>query len=143
MIAPNVLEQLVTAARQARRKAYAPYSRYAVGAAVLAASGAVYTGCNVENASFGLTVCAERVAVWNAITAGERSIVAVAVATGNGVAPCGACRQVLQEFAPAEGAQEADVLIVLDSGRRQRTLRLSELLPEAFRPQHLNGEDEG
>ncbi len=138
MIPQHVLDGLVTTARQASMHAYAPYSRYPVGAAVLAASGRVYAGCNVENASFGLTVCAERVAVWTAAAAGEREIVAVAVATPNGATPCGACRQVLQEFAP-RGAGSSDVIVLIADAKSYRTLSLSTLLPDAFKPHHLGG----
>lgn len=90
---------LVQAAREARRRAHAPYSRFRVGAAVATESGAVVTGCNVENASFGLSVCAERVAIQRAVAQGHRRLVAVAVAADrSAVMPCGACRQVMAEF---------------------------------------------
>ena len=92
---------LVRAATEARDRAHAPYSRYRVGAAVLTRSGRIVSGANVENASYGLTVCAERVALWNAVTQGERELVALAVVTEHGAAPCGACRQVLHELAPS------------------------------------------
>lgn len=96
------LEALLQAAKEAQKRAYVPYSRFAVGAALLTASGKVFTGCNVENASYGLTICAERVAVGCAVAAGERDFVAMAiVAPSPGpVSPCGACRQVLVEFNP-------------------------------------------
>ena len=89
-------------AEKARRQAYAPYSKFLVGAALLTRGGRVVHGCNVENASFGLSICAERNAVWKAVSEGERDFVAVAVTAGTagGASPCGACRQVLQEFAP-------------------------------------------
>ena len=92
-----------------------PYSRFAVGAAALAASGKVYTGVNIENASYGLTVCAERVAIWKAVSEGEREIKAVAVVTSNSVTPCGACRQVMAEFAPKAGGLTGTRLIVADA----------------------------
>jgi len=130
MISDDLVKKLVAQARQARQRAYAPYSHYLVGAAALAASGRIYTGGNVENASYGLTVCAERVAVTTAAAAGEREIVAVAVSTGNGVAPCGACRQVLAEFMPAQG--ERDVLVIVDKGDAYTLLHLRDLLPHAF-----------
>ncbi|HQE93786.1 MAG TPA: cytidine deaminase [Anaerolineae bacterium] len=119
--------QLVAQAIAVRQRAYAPYSGYPVGAAVLADDGRIYTGCNVENAVYPLTMCAERVAVVKALSEGARHIVAVAVATANGGTPCGACRQVLCEF----GAPEMPVFIArLDGSYRQWTL--AGLLPAAF-----------
>ena len=141
MIPSEKIAVLVDAARGARKNAYAPYSRYAVGAAALAASGNIYTGGNVENASYGLTVCAERVAVWAAAAAGEREIVAIAVATPNGATPCGACRQVLAEFAPAGDDPEQDMTVLIVGKQGHETLRLMrDLLPNAFRPHHLRRE---
>lgn len=127
-----VSEDLVARATAAREHAYAPYSRFKVGAAVRAASGRVYTGCNVENASFGHTCCAERVAVFNAVAEGEKAIVAVAVVTDTSppAGPCGACRQVLVEF----GA-EANATVVcanLSGDARETTVRA--LLPDHFDP---------
>ena len=92
--------ELIEAARAAQLSAYAPYSNFAVGAAVLLSDGTVYSGCNIENASFGLTVCAERVAIFNAVAAGRMDIVAIAVSTSAPklCKPCGACRQVIAEF---------------------------------------------
>ncbi len=125
---------LLDAALDARRRAYAPYSEFAVGAAVRAASGAVYTGCNIENASSGLTVCAERVAIWKAVEAGETSIQALAVVSVGGATPCGACRQVMVEFAVNLPVLVADV-----EGHAWLT-DLQTLLPDAF-PRHLYGDD--
>ena len=124
-------EKLVKAARSVMEQAYAPYSGFKVGAAVLGGSGAIYTGCNVENASYGLTVCAERAAVSNAVGAGEREIRAVAVANSSGkpAFPCGACRQVMAEFSPPGG--DVEIHIVSDVGVERHLL--SELLPHAFR----------
>jgi len=127
-------DELVALAAQARCHAYAPYSHFAVGAALLAQSGRVYTGANVENASYGLSVCAERVAVWKAVAEGERAFTAIAVVTENGVSPCGACRQVLAEFA---GDPQSLRLIVADAPGHRRTYTLAELLPEAFTPEQL------
>ncbi len=125
--------ELVRRAVEARSKAYAPYSGFAVGAALLTKDGRVFTGCNVENASYGLTVCAERVALFKAVSEGVREFRALAVACGQGpCAPCGACRQVLYEFAP-------DLLLILadGEGKAWETVRLSELLPRGFGPKEL------
>ena len=112
-------------ARQARSHAYAPYSKFSVGAALLGASGTTFTGCNVENLSFGLTICAERAAVCSAITAGERNFTGLAIVAESvqPVTPCGACRQVLAEFNP-----DLDICSSTTSGERFRA-RLSVLLP--------------
>lgn len=122
-------DALISAAQSARHHAYAPYSRYLVGAAILGADGQVYTGVNVENVSFGLTVCAERTALGTMVTAGCREIVAVAVSTGDGGTPCGMCRQALAEFAPDLAVP---MLCVGDDGERV-VMTLAELLPAAFR----------
>jgi cytidine deaminase len=124
--------QLVDAAVAAREKAYAPYSHYRVGAALLTAGGAVYTGCNVENATYGATICAERTAIVKAVSEGERDFLAIAVATEDGGTPCGICRQVLHEFAP-----EIWVIMVNLEGRVVRECALSALLPAAFGPESL------
>lgn len=122
-------QDLIAAATQARAAAYAPYSSFAVGAALLAADGRVFTGCNVENASYGLTICAERAAICSAIAANCREFAALAVVSEGGAFPCGACRQVLAEFAP-----NLRVLLV-DAGGHEpvRELTLAELLPHRFR----------
>jgi cytidine deaminase len=125
------IQELVTAAAAARAAAYVPYSGFAVGAALRSAGGRIFTGCNVENASYGLAVCAERNAVFQAVARGEREFVAVAVVTENGVTPCGACRQVLAEFSPQM------TVIVADTAGGRRTYCLPELLPHAFGPEHL------
>jgi len=125
------IRALVQVATAARDRAYVPYSHFAVGAALLSEDGRVYTGCNVENASYGLTICAERNAVFHAIAEGSRRFLAVAVVTANGVAPCGACRQVLTEFNP-----EMTVAIASTSGELQ-VLCLADLLPRAFSPTDL------
>jgi len=120
--------ELVAKALKARTNAYAPYSRFPVGAALLTAGGRVFTGSNVENASFGLTVCAERVAVFAAVAAGEREFRALAVAAGGDgyCRPCGACLQVLHEFAPALR------LLLADGRGRFEEKTVAELLPGAF-----------
>ena len=123
------MRELVEAAQAARERAYAPYSGFTVGAAVEASSGAVYTGCNVENASYGLTICAERVAVFRAVAAGEREIIALAVVSGPGATPCGACRQVLAEFT----SQPEEVTIIVVNGQGdERCYTLGQLLPASF-----------
>ena len=122
-------DEVVTAATKAGEAAYAPYSGFQVGAAVLTATGRIFTGCNVENVSYGLTVCAERVAVWNAVAAGEREVVAVAVVTdGPLVFPCGACLQVIQEFA----GTEPPVIIAANLEGAAEVRSLAECLPCAF-----------
>ncbi len=117
---------LYRAAQAARRNAYAPYSHFTVGAALLTEEGKVYSGCNIENASFGLSVCAERVAVWKAVSEGTRRIKGLVLILSRGT-PCGACRQVLAEF----GNPEMPVIVYNDAGER-RSYTLGELLPEAF-----------
>lgn len=124
--------ELVKRARQVRSKAYAPYSHYAVGAAIQTQSGKIFTGVNVENASYGLTVCAERNAVFQAVAAGEKEIQAVAVVTKNGGTPCGACRQVLGEFANGEM-----LVWVADARGRKKKFTLKELLPARFSSRQL------
>lgn len=119
-------QALIAAARMAREQAYAPYSGYRVGAALLGRSGRVYTGCNVENAVYPLCTCAERVAVVKAISEGEREFVALAVVTENGASPCGSCRQTLREF-----GEHLSVLIADGAGAYRET-PLSRLLPESF-----------
>jgi len=126
--------ELVEAAQAARARAYAPYSGFTVGAAVEAGSGAIYTGCNVENASYGLTICAERVAVFKAVAAGEREITALAVVSGPGATPCGACRQVLAEFAPQ--TEEVPIIVVNGQGDERR-YTLGQLLPANFSGEEL------
>lgn len=125
-------EYLIALALEARKKAYAPYSRFPVGAALLAESGQVYTGCNVENASYGLSICAERVALFKAVAAGERHFEAIAVVTETMATPCGACRQVLAEF----GEDELQI-IVADPEGLMEIYTLGELLPASFTSKHL------
>lgn len=122
-------EELVSAALAARSNAYAPFSGYFVGSAVLDDRGVVTPGVNVENSSYGLTICAERIAAGAAVAAGAKQLLAVAVATPGAESPCGACRQFLYELGP-----ECDLLLVdTESGEIARTVRLDELLPNGFR----------
>ena len=125
-------EQLVAAAIAASQHAYIPYSRYAVGAALLAGDGTVYTGCNVESASFSPTICAERTALVKAVSEGQREFTAVAVATRDAGSPCGVCRQLLYEFSPSLRVILAD----LDGNLRLSTT-LEDLLPHGFGPFNL------
>ena len=132
-LCPN-WKELCDASRAVRERAWAPYSKYYVGASVLAPTGEIFAGCNVENASFGLTICAERVAMCLAVTAGHRIVQAVCISLTGVAVPCGACRQFLHEFNP-------EVLILLDDLTQSteappEILRLSELLPRAFRLKH-------
>lgn len=130
------MEDLIKAAQAARANAYAPYSRFAVGAAVLAESGRVYSGCNVENASYGLTMCAERVAVYQAVAAGEKRLSALAVIadTSQPASPCGACRQVMAEFG-------IKTVTMCNTKGDSVTVKLAELLPCAFDKNDLPGDD--
>lgn len=129
---PALLDQLVQEAKAVRERAYAPYSRYQVGAAIATKKGSIYVGCNVENASFGATICAERGAIMQMIAHGERDPIACAVVTGDeGASPCGICRQVLAEFA----SDMPVVLVGLGSreGETGRVVQLADLLPLAFK----------
>jgi cytidine deaminase len=122
------MKKLISAARRAQRQAHAPYSKFKVGAALLTKSGKIYTGCNVENASYGLTICAERVAITKAVSEGHRQFQALAVICPSAQpTPCGACRQFMAEFGDL-------TVICADSRNLQRveTYRLSELLPHTF-----------
>lgn len=119
-------KELIERAAAARQQAYAPYSGYKVGAALLTASGRTYVGCNVENAVYPLSMCAERVAVFKAVCDGARDFEAIAVVTENGGAPCGSCRQVLREF----GA--ATVVLIADTDGNYRDTTVGDLLPDSF-----------
>ena len=132
---PAQLKKLKAAAKTAADRAYAPYSKFHVGAAVLTSTGKIYAGCNVENASYGLTNCAERTAIFNAVAAGEKNLrlvcVAVYTPTKTATAPCGACRQVIYEFGPRSrvisGCASPEIIDV----------SIDALLPGAFGPQDL------
>ena len=130
-------KELMKIARKARQNAYAPYSHFAVGAALLAESGKVYTGCNIENASYGLTCCAERNAIFAAVGAGERrfKMLAVAADSPEPVAPCGACRQVIAEFGIS--------LVVMGNLKEEtKTMTAEELLPYGFGQESMNNKGE-
>lgn len=131
MVSEEQKTKLVAAAMLAREHAYAPYSKYRVGAAILLPDGEIVSGANVENASYGLSNCAERSAVFTAVSKGAREILAVAIATENAGSPCGACRQVLAEF-----GGDMPVLLVDAEGRTRETT-LYTLLPDHFGPEHL------
>jgi len=132
MLTDELRTQLIEAAIDARQGAYAPYSNYRVGAALLTASGRIYDGVNVENAAYPATICAERVAVFKGISEGERNFVALAVITANGGSLCGSCRQVLAEF-----GLDTVVIIADSEGKIFRETSVGELLPEAFGPSYL------
>jgi cytidine deaminase len=134
MLESEGVEKLVAAARLARERAVAPYSNFPVGAAVMCADGRVFEGCNIENAAYGLTICAERVALFAAIAAGCRQVDAIAIAGPDEepLSPCGACRQVMLEL-----AADADVIMAGEDTRRIRLVR--DLLPDAFGEDDLGG----
>lgn len=125
---PELKDRLIDAAKRARENAYAPYSEYRVGAAIATDDGSIFSGCNVENASYGATICAERGAIMRMVASGGSSPVACAVVVGGSTpaAPCGICRQVLAEF-----AKEMEILLVAEDGAIKETT-LSALLPERF-----------
>ncbi len=126
------IQDLIERAREIRNRAYAPYSEYAVGAALLARTGEIFEGANVENAAYGSTMCAERIAAFTAVTKGERAFNAIAVVTENGGEPCGSCRQVLSEFG-------GDLLVIVadTEGKIHQKSKLKDLIPHAFGPQDL------
>jgi cytidine deaminase len=132
-LSPTLRRKLIKSAKQASEHAYAPYSKFRVGAAIVAGSGKIYTGCNVENASYGLCNCAERTAIFSAIAAGEKDISCVVVytPTPSATPPCGACRQVINEFGP-------DALVISTcASEDQIETKLTALLPAAFGPSNL------
>ena len=130
-LAKVTVDRLINAAREVQQHAYAPYSRFPVGAAVLGVDGRVFAGCNVENGSLGLTTCAERNAVAAAIAAGTRPVAVAVVANGRGVTPCGACRQVLAEF-----TSTMPVFLAPADGGPPEATSLDALLPATFRFEH-------
>jgi len=132
MLTDEQTNQLIQAAIEARQWAYAPYSHYPVGAALLTASGRMYDGANIENAAYPVTICAERVAIFKAVSQGERDFVALAVVTANSGTPCGSCRQVMAEF-----GLDTTVLIADSEGKVSQETTVRELLPGAFTPKDL------
>ncbi len=123
--------RLLAAAREAQARAYAPYSRFQVGAAVMLSDGTIVQGCNVENASYGLSICAERVALWSAVAQGRRDFVGMGLIVPSG-SPCGACRQVMSELCPPD----MPVWVETEDGT-VREFTVAELLPAAFRREDL------
>ena len=132
-VTPEEAKFLVDLAIEARRRAYAPYSNYQVGAALRTRSGRIFTGVNIENAAYPTTICAERVAIYSAIAQGEREFDVIAVVTSNGGSPCGSCRQVMAEF-----GLDTVVLIADTEGQVHEQTTVNSLLPGAFTPGHLN-----
>ncbi len=129
-------DDLIASAAAARERAYAPYSQFKVGAALLGKSGQLYTGCNVENAAYGPSMCAERTAIFKAVSEGEREFETIAVVTENGVSPCGTCRQVMIEFAPSM------IIVIADTQGNIRLTTVRDLLPDGFTPGQLPGSDQ-
>jgi cytidine deaminase len=132
-VSQKKLDELIDLAKQVRGRAYIPYSHYAVGAALLTSTGKVYTGVNIENSAYPVTICAERVAIFKAISEGEKNFEAIVVATENGGTPCGSCRQVMSEF-----ALQMRVVMVDESGHVHLDTTVDRLLPHAFTPEDLN-----
>lgn len=125
-------QSLIDLANEARRRAYVPYSKYPVGAALRTKSGRLYTGVNVENAAYPQTMCAERIAIFKAVSEGETEFEIIAVVTNNGGSPCGGCRQVMAEFG-------LDTIVLMANGRGElvKESTVNDLLPGAFTPKHL------
>jgi cytidine deaminase len=126
-------KELIQLARKAQSAAYAPYSKYNVGAALITRSGKIFSGANIENAAYPTSICAERVAIFKAVSEGEREFETIAVVTRDGGSPCGSCRQVMAEF-----AIDAQVLIANEEGEVVEDTTVRKLLPFAFLPSNLN-----
>lgn len=129
----NLIKKMIELAKEASEKAYSPYSNYKVGASLLTKNGKIYTGCNIENASFGATICAERVAIFKAISEGENNFEMIAIYVGdekNLPSPCGICRQVMMEFSP-------DLKLILSNGNDYKIYNLEDLLPYPFSKKFL------
>ena len=129
----ELIKKAISIAKRTRELAYTPYSNFKVGAAVVTKEGTIYSGCNIENASYGLTICAERVAIFKAISEGERDFdfLVIVTDTQNPTTPCGACRQVMREF-----GQTLEIIITNLKGDEKR-MTLSQLLPDSFGPEDL------
>ena len=126
-------QELADIAAKMRERSYSPYSHYAVGAALLTKNGKIYTGCNIENAAYPVTICAERTAIFKAVSEGDRDFEAIAIATVDGYGyPCGSCRQVMAEF-----SLDMAVILADESGRITTETNVADLLPGAFTPQRL------
>ena len=132
MFTPSERQSLIDLANEARKKSYAPYSHYPVGAALQTTTGRVYTGVNIENAAYPTGICAERVAIFKAVSEGELEFDVIAVVTNNGGSPCGSCRQVMAEF-----GLDTIILIADGNGKLIEETTVRKLLPEAFQPHHL------
>jgi len=132
MLAKEERERIIKSAMRVRHFAYAPYSHYQVGAALLTRSGRIFTGVNVENAAYPAGICAERTAIFKAVTAGEKDYIAMAVVTENGGTPCGSCRQVMAEFSLG-----MSVIVLDETGKIVLDTTVADLLPGAFGPNDL------
>jgi cytidine deaminase len=128
----DILQKLIEMALQARQWAYAPYSNYSVGSVVLTDSGKIYEGVNIENAAYPTGICAERVAIFKAVSEGERRFKAIVISTKNGGSPCGSCRQVMAEF-----GLDAEVICTDENGKITLESTVGDMLPGAFTPGHL------
>lgn len=132
MVTPKLVSELRKAAQDVQKRAYSPYSKALVGSAVLTSNGKMFTGCNIENGSYGATVCAERVAIFSAVAQGEREIKAVYVYTDEGWPPCALCRQVMKEFA------SDDLVIIIGAAKGEdRTYTLDQIYPLSFGPKDM------
>lgn len=136
-IDPNVVEEMKRVAVKYAQGAYAPYSNYPVGVAVLGEDGKIYGGCNIENAAYPSGICAERVAIFKAVSEGNRKIMCVVVSTPNGGSPCGACRQVMREFVD----DMSSVFIIDGTGDLRAELPFTSLLPRSFGPENLKTDE--
>ncbi len=133
MLSTEKKHELAGLAAKMRERSYVPYSHYAVGAALLTKDGKIYTGCNIENAAYPVTVCAERTAIFKAVSEGDKSFEAIAVSTEDGLGyPCGSCRQVMAEF-----SMDMEIFLTDGSGRVTVETNIAELLPGAFTPERL------